>query len=116
MEQVGIENLKKIFVAASDIVLVFDKLSNHEGIFSLFQFSGDLNALSSVNLDAMKAEVKDLSLDERKALEQLLRDKLVLHNKVIEAKINDGLDLVEEGIVIVGQVVGLVNKVKTLLQ
>jgi hypothetical protein len=89
----GIENLKAIVVAACDAVCAVDKLANHEGLFSLFQYVEDFSRLGQVNLVEVKTEIQDLDAHERQELLSLAKAKLTLHNPQLEGKLEAGVDL-----------------------
>lgn len=108
------EDVEKVCVAGIDAAMAVDKIANKEGLFSLFQFSSDFMALSSVNLDHLVEQAKSMPAEDRARLVEKLKVKLVLHNKAIEAKIESGLDLVDVGISLAGQVVLFMTQVKAL--
>ena len=111
----GVEQIKKIVLAAIELVNVGDKIINKHGIFTVFQLSDELMALSALDVEALKQEVAELDKADRDSLRDAMKEKLVLLNPAIESKIEGGVDLVEEGIAIVSQVVGLIGRVRLLL-
>lgn len=116
MEKYGVENIQKILFVMFDSVMAVDKMAAHEGILSLLQFTSDFSAMGTFNLDQFKLEVSEFSPEERADMKAKLKAKLVMHNPALEAKLESGVDLVDEGVGLVEANVAYVNKVKALLQ
>lgn len=114
-EKYGVENIEKVLVAVVSGVVIADKLANKEGIFSVFQFVPEFTALGSVNADQLRLEVSEFSAEERARVNVALKQKLVLHNKALEAKLEQGLDLSSVAVDLTQQVVKFINDAKSLL-
>lgn len=115
-------DLMIMVVALADLVCSVDKLMAHEGILSLLQFAHDFGQVSTVKLPELKQELSQLDAVGRKQLEEAFKAKIILHNPDLQLKIDHGVDLLEESIVLAEQVFvliaqgsDLVSKVKTLL-
>ena len=113
---IGIENIKKILIAAIDAGMIADKLLHKEGVFTIFQFTGDFAALAGVDFKLLKQEVDDLTEMEKMELIELLRVKLVLYNKQLEGKIESGAVLLVSALEIVKNISALVASIKKLLE
>lgn len=116
MAQYGLENIKKAVNAAVEVVNVVSKIVHKQGIFSVFQLSDELVALGTIDVEAFKKEVSELSAEEKAELKQTIKDKLSLVDKEVEAKIESGLDLVEKGTALVEKVVGILKEAKELVE
>lgn len=115
-------DLNTLVVALADMVCAVDKLVAHEGIFSLLQFAHDFSQVSTVKLPELQAELAKLDPAGRKQLEDAFKAKVLLHNPALQLKIDNGVDLFEEAVVLSQQVFvliaqgsDLVGKVKMLL-
>lgn len=112
---VGIDGLKKVVLAAAELVNVVGKVINKQGIFVAFQLADELTALSGLDGVALKAEIADLTPIEKLELVSLFKDKLQLPQPEIENKIEAGIDVVGEAIDVVVSALAVVQKAKALL-
>lgn len=112
---VGIDGLKKVVLAAAELLNVASKIINKEGIFVAFQLADELTALSNLDAAALKAEVADLSPEEKLDLVNTFKQKLVLQKPEVEAKIEAGVDVLNDAVEVVVSAVVVVQKAKALL-
>lgn len=89
------DDLKKVITALCDAVCAIDGLANKEGVFSLFKYVQDFSALGTVNADGLKAQVLALTPEGRHELEALAKEKIKLHNPALEAKLESGIDVLD---------------------
>lgn len=118
----GYEGIEKLMLLAAEGVNIGEKIVNKEGVLSAIALVDEIQALSTLEKGQVIAEAKDLTKEERLALSLSFKNKLVLQNKALEAKIEGGLDVVDEAIDIgfeamaaYTHVTVLVDKVKTLI-
>lgn len=94
--KLGIEQLSVVIGAGVDCACAIDGLANHESIFSLLKYIHTFKDVASVSFEQLKQELLDLDADERTQLVGLVKDKLILHNKALEKKIEDGVEIFDE--------------------
>lgn len=111
----GVENLKKCVMAGAELLNVLSKIAHKQGVFVAFQLVDELSALSGLDGAVLKQELVDLSPEERAELISALKEKLVLLNPAVEAKIEASADLLNEAADVVVSAVALVNKAKLIL-
>ena len=92
----GIDQIKKVAALSCELVNVISKVANNQGVFSLFQVADELMAMSNLNADELKLEINELSEEDRSELIIFMKDKLALVNSQLEAKVEGGLDVVNE--------------------
>lgn len=119
-ELVGIENLKKLVLLGAEGVNVGHKVVKGGGLLSLADLIDEISAVKGISKDAVVAEVRDLSSSERKELNLMFKQKLVLDDKRLENKIESGVDIVEQAIDLAYEVIDggkdLAGKVKVLIE
>lgn len=124
-EKVGIEKLTAIVEAVGEGYNVLYKVTHGGGVLSALALTDELSSLGGLSKDAVVAEVKDLSQEERKQLLQIVKNKVSISDKALEAKIEAGVDCLDEVVSLgfegyetvmsfVDRVKGLVEKVKAL--
>ena len=113
--QYGIEQIKKVALAGCELLNVISKVVHKQGIFTVFQLSDELMALSSIDGEALKKEISELDQADRDGIKSLVKEKLVLQNPVVESKIEGGVDILDEAVSIVLDAVKVVSKAKSLL-
>lgn len=120
---VGIENLKKLVTIGCEVVNVGSKILNGGGIWSLMSLINDVSVIKTLDKNAVLLEIKDLSVDERKELLELAKSTIHLTKPEIEAKVDQGLDLVNEAvdlgisaIALVESGIALVNKASQIVK
>ena len=113
-EKLGVEGLKKVVLAVAEAANVVSKVVHGKGLLVALSLMDELSALGGLDADTLKAEVKDLSLEEKEELKKALKDKLVLQNPAVEAKIEAGLDVVDEAVGVVQDALKVVEKIKAL--
>lgn len=91
-----IDQLSKIVDAAGEAVNVIHKVTSGGGIWVAFQLTDELSALAGLDGPTVVAQLKDLSAEERKSLLSLLKVKVSLSDKDLEAKIEGGVDCLDE--------------------
>lgn len=118
----GYVGIEKIVLLGAEGVNVGEKIANKGGIFSALALIDEVQALGTLEKGQIIAEAKDLSKEERTALSTTFKGKLSLENKSLEAKIESGVDIVDEAIDIgleafdaYKHVQKLVEKVKALV-
>lgn len=106
---------KKPVVFLSEMVNVASKLMHKKGVFVVLQLTDEAIALGSIDVNALKAEWPEGSLESNvKELCETSKAKLDLENKDNEAKVKAVLDLAAEGVVIGGKVISLVKKAQSI--
>lgn len=95
------DQLQKVVEALAEAINVGFKLFNKSGIFAIVELSDELMALGGVSKDVFLAQLKDLDPAERKQLEKVFKDKLVLSNKSLELGLEEGIDCLEQAAVLV---------------
>lgn len=98
MEKLGIDQLEKIVEASGEAINVIERVTSGSGIWAVFQLTDELSALAGLSGPVVLAQLKDLSTDERKSLLGKLKAKVSLSNKALEAKIESGVDCLDEAI------------------
>lgn len=96
MDKLPIDQLSKIVEASAEAINVIEKVTHGGGIWAVFSLTDELSALSGLNGAIVAAQLKDLSIDERKSLLSLLKAKVSLSDKALEAKIESGVDCLDE--------------------
>lgn len=104
---VGIENLKKIVVLGAEGLNVGSKIIHGGGLLSLLGLVDEVSALGTLDKNAILAEVKDLSEEEKKMLSDLFKSKLQLQNAEVEKKIEAGVDVLNEAVLLAAAAVDL---------
>lgn len=117
----GIDQLKVIFKDLADAISVVFKLAHHGGIFSAYPLLNDFSSLSALNAAELKAEVADLSVDERAQLVAILNG-VDISDAGVKAKLqaafadlNEGVDLGLEGYAVVTHALAYLAKLKALV-
>lgn len=95
-EIIGIESLEKIVDAAAEGINVGHKMATGGGIFAAFNLTDEIAALGTIPKGSVIAQLKDLSKEERAKLHLRFKGKLVLSDKELESRIEDGDDCLEE--------------------
>jgi hypothetical protein len=95
-EKLPVDQLEKIVDASGEAINVVHKVSHGGGIFSVLSIVDELSALGLVKGDVVLAQLKDLDVAERKQLLGLLKAKVALSDKALEAKIEAGVDCLDE--------------------
>jgi DNA-directed RNA polymerase subunit F len=106
----GVEEIKKIVLASAEALNVLSKIAHKQGIFVAFQLSDELMELGSLDPAQLKNEISELDPHDREELKKALKEKLVLLNKEIEAKLEASADLLDSGVDIALEGVELVKK------
>lgn len=96
MEKVGTEQLERLVEACGEAINVVYKVSHGGGVFSALSIVDELSALGLVKGEVVLAQLKDLDAAERKHLLGLLKAKVSLSDKELEAKIESGVDCLDE--------------------
>lgn len=116
--QFGTTNLQKIAVDTASLLNAAFK----GGISAVFGVLGALNDLRTVDFTAAGNEVKELGADDRAAVEASFKGALDLTDKKIQAKVEAGLSLVDDGFVLAAEGIELYKdavvfeqKVKSIL-
>lgn len=110
-----IDQLEKIVDAAGEAVNVVHAITHGGGVWMVFQLADELSAMSSVKGDAVLAQLKDVTPEERKSLLSRLKAKVSIGDKALEAKIESGVDCLNEVIEFGIKVYADVLSVKALL-
>ncbi len=113
---VGIENLKKVVTVGAEALNVGSKMMNGGGILSLLSLIDEMAVIKSIDKALVVVEFQDLSKGEREELVALAKSKVVLQKKPVEAKIEDGLDLVMDCIDLAYVALEVVESAKKLFE
>lgn len=113
--QHGIEQIKKVALAGAELLNVLSKVIHKHGVFTIFQLSDELMSLGNLDGEALKKELSELDQQERDSLKLAVKEKLVLQNPIMEKKIEDGMDVVDEAINIVVEALKIVEKAKAIV-
>lgn len=95
---VGIDNIKKIAMLGVEGINVGIKVMNGGGLFGLLSLIDEVNAVKGIKKEELMLEIKDISKEERLELIEMIKSKLQLDKKELEAKIESGVDLVNEAV------------------
>jgi len=106
---VGIDNIRKIAMLGVEGLNVGIKVMNGGGLFGLLSLIDEVNAVKSIKKEELMMEIKDLSKEERLQLLEEIKQKLQLDKKEIEAKIEEGMDLLNEAIEIGYSAMGVIH-------
>lgn len=106
----GVENLVKIAGSSAKLLSIASQLI-HKNFLALFQLSGPLTDLQGVNFPVALLELKDLQPDERVQVEAAFTANLSVVDPVAQAKIISSISYVDEGIALVAESIGEVQKV-----
>ena len=117
-----LEQSKKFVNLGVEAVNVGSKLIHKKGVFVVFNLSDEAADISSLDMPALKAEWVGQSIKVNVAeLVETAKKKLDLVNKDVQAKVVQGLDLVneagvilEDGVAVVKKGLAYVEKVKAL--
>ena len=115
-EKLGIDQLEKIVDAAGEAINVVHKVSHGSGVFAALAIVDELSALGLVKKEVLMAQLKDLSTEERKSLLGALKTKVALSDKELEAKIESGIDCLDEVVDFGMTVYGDVLAVKAMVE
>lgn len=113
---VGVEQIKKVLDLGIELANVLSVMKHGGSIFAFTRLMDEVSALGTLDFDAFKKEIMDISAEERLSLAAHVKAKLELQDKVVEAKIESGVDLVEDAVAVAESAVAFVNKVKVLFQ
>lgn len=113
---VGIENLKKVVTVGAEALNVGSKMMNGGGILSLLSLIDEMAVLKSIDKALVVVEFQDLSKGEREELVALAKSKIVLQKKPVEAKVEEGLDLVMDCIDLAYVALDVVDSAKKLFE
>lgn len=108
-------NLSVLIDAVGEGINVLYKVTHGSGIFAAFALADELSALSHVTGEALKAELSSLSPEDRKVLEDRFKAKLVLDDKALELKVEEGSDLLNTAVDVVFEAVKVANEAQALL-
>lgn len=110
------ENLSKLVKVIGDsLSVVLGIILDHSGFFSALPLIPELSSLSGLKKEDLLLEIKGLDPEQRKQLDKVFQDAVVLKDKSLEAKIEAGeLDL-ERGVDLVYRGVALYNDSATLV-
>lgn len=98
--QYGVDQLRKFVDLAGELMNVGEALLNKGGLFQLFRLTDEASAMSSVDMDLVKKQYREMDEEDRGVLLSALKSKLDLDNDILEKKIEDGADLVEDALVL----------------
>lgn len=84
MPELGIDQLEKIVDAVGEAINVVDKVVHGGGIWPVFTLTDELSALGGLKGEVVLAQLKDLSVDERKGLLAKLKAKCPLIVKEVD--------------------------------
>ena len=120
-EEYSVDQIGLLVDFGAELVNVGDKIIHKKGIFALFNLSDEASALAGLDVELLKKQAADVSPEERAQLNDRFKNKLVLINKELEAKIEAGADLVDDaidlgirGIKLFNEGIALVEQVKEL--
>lgn len=114
-EQYGIDELLKIADSVADLVNVGEKVLKGNYL-ALFQLSGTLGALRSVDFAKVKAEIADLDPGELEALEKSFDVKLDIADAVMKQKIEDGVDILGDCVTLAEESVKVFQDGKAIVE
>lgn len=113
-ENLGIENLKKVFAFILITVnMVFDLIKNFNYAKALslaFHIGENLSIVDSAKVAL--AEFRDLSVDESNELAAYLGDEFDLANDALEARIESAINLLPEGYALLKTNIAYYEKVR----
>lgn len=112
----GVSEIQKVLDLAVELGNVIDVMANGGSIFSFSRLIDEVSALQGMNFEEFKKQIAELDAEDRGNLEMAVKAKLELHNKSLEAKIEQGVSLVEELVGIAESGLAFVMKVKALFQ
>lgn len=93
-----IDQLIKLMGIVGDVCNVVYNIAHHAGLLAALPLIKDVQALGSFSAIELLSEVKVLSQDNRKLVEDAFKASLKLDGGVIEAKVESGVDVLEDGI------------------
>jgi hypothetical protein len=115
MKNLGISNLKPVVALGIELGNVADKVGRNTGAaryLGLMDLFDELTALGSVDFKAIGAEIKDLDDAETKELHEFLKVKFDIVDDKLEMAIEEGLKIVEEAYGLVNRSIALVKGLK----
>lgn len=120
-ELYGIANIKKIFLfglvcgtaADANIPAWKDKVTNTEDFAFLMKIFPAMGDLIGLQWNQIIPELKDVSADEQQELYVFFKDHLDIRNKTLEAVLEEGLGMVSDIVGLVQKMIALVKKLKT---
>lgn len=119
--QYGVSESVKTAATLASLVNVSYKLVKGNWL-AVFELAGTFNLLSGVKFEDFKKEVLELDEMEREQVEQAFSMKLDLADKVLQARLGDSadaineiVDLVNEAMQVVDHGKSIVVRVKTIL-
>lgn len=120
--QFGVVESVKVAQTAASLLNAVVKIVKGGGLFAIFELVGPFNILSTVKFDQFKSEVLELDAGEREQVEQAFALKLDLSDKVLQQKliesadaINEAVDLVFKGVAVGNDILALVARFRQIL-
>lgn len=107
--------LDKLAKVAADVLNAVSKLVHGGGILGLIGLYSDASIIGSEKWDLAKAQISSLSDEDRRAVEDVFSNSLDLVDKVVQAKIQNSLNLLDDGFMLAESVLPLVKKAGDLL-
>lgn len=115
-QKLGIDQIIKVLDLILEAGNVSEKVASATSVVSkvmaLVPLSDELLRLLSLSPIVLKAQWADLDSDERKELNEYMREKLDLQDDALEAKIEAGLVLVNQAVEFIDQAINYAKDFK----
>lgn len=117
MEKVGIEQIKSVLMLILELGNVADYIGKHSEMgvtrfTKLTDLFDELVAMGQFDAAKLKAEYADLDEAEKAQLKLAIKEKFNIEDDKLEAKIEEGLDLVIEGYAFIMKVMSFAKAMK----
>lgn len=93
--------IDKLALVTADVLTAIGNMIDGGSIVDLFAVYPDIGLIQSEDWTKAKEQLKALSMDDRKAVEDIFNKNLGLKNKGLEVKIQSGVGILEEAIELV---------------
>ena len=106
----------KVIEAVGEAINVIHKVVNGSGVFAVFSLADELSALGGIKKEQLLLEINNASPNQRKDWLNALKNKISISDKVLEAKLEGGADLLNEEIDVVFDAISVVEGGKSVVE